>query len=51
MGVLFNVSAMTVAALSRKCPKCGREQAVPPSLKSRSVACKFCGAPVPPKRT
>jgi len=42
MGTLFH--------LKRKCPKCKREQVVKASEKQKTVACKFCGAKIRPKK-
>lgn len=48
----FLVAAMTTLLhLKRKCPKCKREQIVKQEKKDKTVACKFCGARIPPKKT
>lgn len=39
----------TVFALARRCPKCTRQVVVRPSQKRETVACRNCGAKVPPK--
>ena len=36
--------------LTRKCPKCGRDQAVAAAKKHETVPCKFCGAEIPPAK-
>jgi len=33
----------------RSCPKCGRAQQVPRSRAKQAVACKNCGAMLPPR--
>jgi uncharacterized protein (DUF983 family) len=40
-----------ILGLSRRCPRCGRDQIVPRSKKYETVACKFCGADTPPKKS
>lgn len=39
-----------LASLTRKCPKCHREQAVPASKADQTVKCKHCGKDIPPKK-
>jgi len=39
----------TLELLTRRCPKCGREQAVPREKLLAEVKCGRCGAAVPPK--
>ena len=38
----------TAKALERQCPKCLRKQLTPPSSSRETVACKYCGAFLPP---
>ena len=38
----------TMLSLARTCPACRRRQIVPSSRKRRSVACRDCGAQIPP---
>ena len=46
----FHVIAGTVAALTRRCPNCGHRQIVATSHRNESVACRRCGAAIPPRR-
>ena len=48
MNPFFHVIHGTIAALARTCPKCGDRQIVAASRRRESVACKRCGAPIPP---
>ena len=41
----------TLLHLKRKCPKCKREQIVKKSEMHKTVACKSCGAKIPPRKT
>jgi len=41
----------TIYHLKRKCPKCKKEQVVPPSKGREHVRCKFCGAAIPPYKS
>ncbi len=38
----------TMLSLARTCPACRRRQIVPSSRKHSSVACRNCGAQIPP---
>lgn len=46
------MQAVVTAVLSskRKCPSCGRTQAVPQGKAKETVKCKYCGADVPPHK-
>jgi ribosomal protein S27E len=48
--LIFNQAAKAILDLTRKCPKCGREQVVPASRKNETIKCKICGADIPPKK-
>lgn len=37
-----------ILALKRTCPTCGKSQTVPKDKRHEPVACKHCGAIVPP---
>jgi ribosomal protein S27E len=39
-----------ILGLKRDCPKCKRKQIVSSGMKNQTVACKFCGAAIPPKK-
>ena len=39
----------TIQGLRRRCPRCRREQIVPPSKKHLTVVCDFCGSEIPPR--
>lgn len=43
------VTHTTMKSLARECAKCNRIEVVPPSKKRDTVACKHCGAYLPPK--
>lgn len=38
----------TLHSLARRCPDCRRRQVVPSNRKHLSVACRNCGAQIPP---
>lgn len=41
---------VTIIALKRTCPRCGKSQVVPREKRHETVPCKHCGAPVPPEK-
>jgi ribosomal protein S27E len=43
-------AANMLSELTRVCPKCKKEQVVPPTKIHKSVPCKSCGAEVPPRK-
>lgn len=51
MNPLF-LGAIIASFLKRKrrCPKCKRDQIIPPSKRLESVRCKFCGTDIPPHK-
>ena len=48
--IIFSVVINTLRSLMRRCPACHRQQVVPRDKARMPVACKFCGARVPPKK-
>jgi len=50
MGYTLHSAISALLHLKRQCPKCGREQIVPASESEKTVACKFCHAPMPPPK-
>jgi ribosomal protein S27E len=50
MSVIFTMVMAMLLHLKRKCPECKREQIVPSSHRKQTVACKFCGAKIPPPK-
>jgi ribosomal protein S27E len=50
--VLHFMSAImaTAMALERQCPKCLGKQVAPPSKRTETVSCKYCGEPIAPKQ-
>jgi len=48
MSILFQAVISAILNLKRTCPKCGRDQIVPAGKRTETVACKFCGAHIPP---
>lgn len=44
------IAHTTGRALARQCPKCRQTQIVPKEKARETVACRRCGAPIPPKR-
>ncbi|MFC1825145.1 30S ribosomal protein S27 [Thermodesulfobacteriota bacterium] len=50
MSVIFQTIINTILHLKRTCPKCKRDQIVPPSKRKETVRCKFCKADIPPAK-
>jgi ribosomal protein S27E len=51
MNPLFISTIMArILGLKRDCPKCKRPQIVSSEMKHQTVACKFCGADIAPKK-
>jgi ribosomal protein S27E len=48
MNPLFQAIFASVFHLTRQCPTCGHKQVVSQSRRRESVACKRCGAQIPP---
>ena len=40
----------TIVGLKRTCPKCRKNQVVPPGKRKETVTCKYCGASIPPRK-
>ena len=47
MSVIFQAVINKILDLKRTCPKCKRDQFVPPNRRNETVRCKHCGAEVP----
>lgn len=50
MSVIFAAAIRTILDLKRKCPKCGHGQFVSTDKRHQAVACKACGAQIPPRK-
>ncbi|MGE4297353.1 MAG: hypothetical protein AB7E47_04925 [Desulfovibrionaceae bacterium] len=46
---LFASIIGAIRGLKRTCPKCGKPQVVRSEQRDMTVACRFCGAPMPPR--
>jgi hypothetical protein len=51
MAIYLSAALAMIFKLKRACPRCKREQVVPLSKRTATVACRFCQAPVPPPAT
>ena len=50
MSVIFQTAISMILNLKRTCPKCKRDQIVPPGKSKEKVRCKFCGADISPAK-
>lgn len=47
----FLTPFVTILALKRTCPKCGKSQVAPRDKRNEPIVCSHCGAVIPPEET